>query len=144
MFKFLKNVWEESKIPQYPEDTPNTIERGVGEPVISFVKLLEEQPENFLWNMDRPKRWGVSGVLRYRLFDKKNRKMYRYGVMLGSSTDYLITYDISFLTRQERQYLLKIHWQRYNAWLKDTERELQVREEAQRQQYIDIYCKEQQ
>lgn len=144
MFKFLKNVWKESKLPQCSENTLNTNERGVGEPVLSFVKLLEEQPENFLWKMDHPKWWGVSGVLRYRLFDKKNRKMYRYGVMRGSSTDYLINYDISFLTWQERQYLLKIHWQRYNAWLKDIERESQITKEAQRQQYIDIYCKEQQ
>lgn len=130
MFEFLKDVWEESKIPQCSKDTLNTNEKNIGEPVISFVKLLEEQPENFLWKRVIKKPWSATRVW-YKLFDKKNKKMYSYYV----SEDFLNIREISFLKQEECQYLLEVH-------NRGAKRVLQARKDAERQQYIDIYCKE--
>lgn len=139
MFKFLKNVWKESKISQCSEDTPNTNEKNIGEPVISFVKLLEEQPENFLWKRDIKKPWSPIRTW-YKLFDKKNKKMYSYYVC----GDFLNIREISFLTHEECQYLFKVHKRRVDNWTQDVKKKIQEQKNTERQQYIDIYCKGQQ
>lgn len=135
MFEFLKNARKESEIPQCHEDTPNIVERGVGEPVISFVKLLEEHPENFLWKRDCPLGTSASFGAWYKLLDKKNKKLFKYYV--SALENEVTVLGLPFLTEQERQYLLEAH-------NRLSEMVFQARKDAMRQEYIDIYCKEQQ
>lgn len=127
------------------EEKPVSTPVGVSEPVLSFVKLLREEPENFLWERER-KGYGFDV---YKLIDKKNRKVYKYRV----DHTYIVpshevsTYEVCsvdgifFLTRQELHYLSSEH--RF-ALEREAEREEYERKERvakQRQDYINIYCK---
>lgn len=141
MFKFLKDVWEETKIPQQPDTAPSINKEGVGEPVISFVKFLEEQPENFLWKPVFGKRRLVC-TTEYKLIDKKNKKVYLYEIYSGVYMRKLTLRNIPFLTDHECKYLLAVHDRWYLDWMLDIQRINQTKKQEMRQQYIDIYCKE--
>ena len=122
---------------------------GVGEPIISFVKLLEEQPERFLWkeNWERDYVSGFCTKKYYKLIDKVHRRVYLYYIfnLRGTrsvSRKYLQVEGIYFLNEYERAFLYEVHSKYLGKRFEDNMRELNKREADQRQEYINIYCKE--
>ena len=122
---------------------------GVGEPIISFVKLLEGQPERFLWKkinkcyVSRHKtRWD------FLLHDLEAKKRYAYSITKVEGytptlfCERLSVDGISFITEEEESYLLAAHKRvvKHREWNKKEKERLA--QEAQRQEYVNLYCKE--
>lgn len=122
------------------EETPK---KDISEPIISFVKFLKENPENFLLKRQGLKSMGDVILSEFKLIDKVNRKTYTYSLttIVGGSL-YLSTGSVNFLTEDEDNYLLEAHrWgMKYIEAKEEVKRK--ARDLAEREEYKKIYCKE--
>lgn len=122
------------------EETPK---KDISEPVISFVKFLKENPENFLLKDQGLRTMGDVILREFKLIDKVNRKTYTYSVttIVGGSP-YLSTRSVNFLTGDEHNCLLEAHeWgMKYIEAKEEVKRK--TRDLAEREEYKKIYCKE--
>lgn len=132
--------------PHLPEALENVLEetpkKDISEPVISFVKFLKENPENFLLKRQGIKSMGDVILSEFKLIDKVNRKTYTYSLtsIVGGSL-YLSTGSVNFLTEDEDNYLLEAH--RWGMKYIETKEEVKrkARAFAEREEYKKIYCK---
>lgn len=119
--------------------------KNVSEPVISFVKFLKENPENFL--VRKECRLAVRNLeydTTYKLIDKANRKVYNYTIRESclSVHDRLSTSSVSFLSSDERKYLLEAHKWGMGYIKNKLEEERNAKTAMEREEYKKIYCKE--
>lgn len=122
------------------EETPK---KDISEPVISFVKFLKENPENFLLKRERIEYKGYYSIEVFKLIDKINRKTYTYFVTTDTNySAWLSTRSINFLTEDEDNYLLEAH--RWGMKYIEAKEEVKRKAKAfaEREEYKKIYCKE--
>lgn len=126
------------------EETPK---KDISEPVISFVKFLKENPENFLlkWEETLAVRY-MEWDYRFKLVDKANKKVYKYTVVReGSRYSGSLRFhvdSVGFLTEEERTYLLDAHLWGLKYIEEKEEAKRKARDLAEREEYKKIYCKE--
>lgn len=115
--------------------TPATIPRGticgiVKEPVLSFVQYVKDNPNNFVCKQVFNRAHNA-----WKLIDRKNRVVYKFGIVSGMIVVY--NSDVcSFLNLDEKMYLYSKLFKPWQDGVIETE------EKDARQKYIDIYCKE--
>lgn len=132
-------------IPERREPVEEETLKNVSEPVISFVKFLKENPENFL--VRKECRLAVRNLeydTTYKLIDKANRKVYNYTIRESclSVHDRLSTSSVSFLSLDEREYLLEAHKWGMEYIRNKLEEERNAKTVMEREEYKKIYCKE--
>lgn len=130
-------------LPLAPEPKREECPKDISEPVISFIKFLKENPENFLLKRQKwePARYGITE--KFKLIDKANRKSYTYSITTdGSLSAYLSTRSVNFLTEEENNYLLEAHRWGMEYIEKKEEVGQKLKAFAERVEYKKIYCKE--
>lgn len=133
-------------VPEKKEPVEKETLKNVSEPVISFVKFLKENPENFLMKLEscialRFREYDY----KFKLIDKANRKVYKYTIVSDSKhyPNYLefSTDSVGFLTYEENKYLLEAHLWGVEYIRDKKKEEYDAKVAIEREEYKKIYCK---